>query len=221
MDPFTMMAIASAVPGVMQAFQQNNTPQNSLSGQSMIPIASYQPYFNSIMANGSNPMAQTYQNASQGANAAMKNNLAGHGVLNSSAGDMALAGLNTNLANAYVGNQMNRQQQALQTVGQFQNGAMQSNLGLGQANNQQGWNTFGGNAQNNQNATGGINSILSGLSGAYGAYTKNNQQTAANNQAQSNFQQYMNYLQNQQMYMNNPNNMPVGSTYWSSAGGPQ
>jgi hypothetical protein len=213
MDPFTLMAMASAAPGVIQALSPQQLPQNALNGTTAINMGAYQPYFNQVLQNGFNPQAQQYQNSSQMANAAMKNNLAGKGTLNSSAGDMALSGLNTNLANSYINNMNQRQSQAMQTVGNFQNGAMQSNIALGQANNQQGWNTFAGNTQNTQNGIGGINSALSGMSGAYGAYMKNQQQMNQQALAQAQYNQYMNYSTNQGGYGNGG-----GVTYGSNGG---
>ena len=202
MDPFTIMALMNGGSGLMQMMNQQPIPGNNLNGVQPINIAAYQPYLQSVMSNGFNPQSQMYQNTSTMANSAMRDQLANRGVLNSSAGDQAIAGLNTQLANAQINNQMSRQQQAFQTVGGFLNPATQTNIGLGQANNQQGWNQFGGQAQNGQNAMGGLQQILSGMSGAYGAYMKNQQQQNTNQLTADQYQQLMNYMQNQNMYMN-------------------
>ena len=210
MDPFTMMALMGAAGGMMQMGNQQGTPSNALGGSTPINLQNYQPYFNSVLAGGNNPMAQQYVNSSQMANSSMKNNLANRGVLNSSAGDAAMSGLNTNLANSYIANQLSRQQQALQTVGSFQNGAMASNLGLGQANNQQGWNTFGGNAMNGNNMVGGFGAMTKGIGGAYKAYMGNQNSNNDNNQSMTDFQNYMNF-QNQSNQVNTGTNSALGT----------
>lgn len=170
MDPFTMMALMGAGSSFINQNmnRMNSTPNNALANQPMINMAQYEPYMKAHMAAGFNTNSQLYQNASQVANARLNDSLASRGMINSSAGTQATMGLNTQLANSYIDNQMNRQNMALSGVGNFQNAAMGSNLALGQAQNGAGWNYYNAQMQQNQNNTGAFAGLMGGLSAAYG-----------------------------------------------------
>jgi hypothetical protein len=159
MDPFLAMAIAGAVPGVMNLINPPQTPPaspvNNINWGAMVP------YQNQMLSSAFSPNSNLLNIALAKGGAGVNNSMVDRGLGGSSLADAALRQSNTDITNQWIQNQTQRQTQAYGAA----MGGLGAQAGVANMQNQDAWNQYQQQIANKNGAAGGIGSIAGLIAG--------------------------------------------------------
>jgi hypothetical protein len=171
MDPFTMMAISSLAPTIISGLMGGNQ-QPGASGVNNINPAQLQPYQTQMLQNAFSPQSGLLDIALNKSNTGVSNSLANRGLANSSLADSTQRQNSTDITNAWLQNETQRQNQALSGVVNANNGS----AGIYGAQSADAYQRYLQTQKNTSGIAQGIGSGLGGLASAYMGYQQNQQQ---------------------------------------------
>jgi hypothetical protein len=200
------LALMAMMPAIMQAMQ-NKPQQPGAAGYNQIPNGDM--YMNKIMDTGFNPNSAIYKMASDQAMAQVNHQLMKQGILNSSAGNQAISGTQSDLANKFLQEELNRQIQAFQMA----NGYNDSQNKVVDMRNQDAWARYMAERQGQQQQMQMFGQMAQAGMSAYGQYNQQQLQQQGLDQNQ----QYMDRMFPQQNtgggYYSPPPSYSLGANY--------